>query len=150
MFHSFFNSLARSRYLSFFLHSFSFILWSAGTVLLLLLLLLLLLSLLFPFFFKFSLLFLVYYNPSLSLHPRPWVREGSDYMYPMYLCFLLPFFWVIFFSYIDPNTELSIYIKLPCSLTYSVSFLNTQHYKVALKGKCTNPGKKVAPTSAHF
>ena len=31
MFHSFFNSLARSRYLAFFSHSFSFILWSAGT-----------------------------------------------------------------------------------------------------------------------
>ena len=31
MFHSFFNSLARSRYLSFFTHSVSFILWSAGT-----------------------------------------------------------------------------------------------------------------------
>ena len=31
MFHSFFNSLARSRYLYFFSHSFSFILWSAGT-----------------------------------------------------------------------------------------------------------------------
>ena len=31
VFHSFFNSLARSRYLSFFSHSFSFILWSAGT-----------------------------------------------------------------------------------------------------------------------
>ena len=31
MFHSFFNSLGRSRYLSFFSHSFSFILWSAGT-----------------------------------------------------------------------------------------------------------------------
>ena len=31
MFHSFFNSLARSRYLSFFSHSFGFILWSAGT-----------------------------------------------------------------------------------------------------------------------
>ena len=31
MFHSFFNSLARSRYLSFFSHSFSFILWTAGT-----------------------------------------------------------------------------------------------------------------------
>ena len=31
MFHSFFNSLARSRYLSFFSHSFSFIQWSAGT-----------------------------------------------------------------------------------------------------------------------
>ena len=31
MFHSLFNSLARSRYLSLFSHSFSFILWSAGT-----------------------------------------------------------------------------------------------------------------------
>ena len=31
MFYSFFNFLARSRYLSFFSHSFSFILWSAGT-----------------------------------------------------------------------------------------------------------------------
>ena len=31
MFHSLFNSLARSRYLSFFSYSFSFILWSAGT-----------------------------------------------------------------------------------------------------------------------
>ena len=31
MFYSFFNSLARSRHLSFFSHSFSFILWSAGT-----------------------------------------------------------------------------------------------------------------------
>ena len=30
-FHSFFNSLTRSKYLSFFSHSFSFILWSAGT-----------------------------------------------------------------------------------------------------------------------
>ena len=31
MFHSFFNFLARLRFLSFFSHSFSFILWSAGT-----------------------------------------------------------------------------------------------------------------------
>ena len=31
MFNIFFNSLARSRYLSFVSHSFSFILWSAGT-----------------------------------------------------------------------------------------------------------------------
>ena len=31
MFHSFFNSLAKSRYVSFFSHSFSFILWSTGT-----------------------------------------------------------------------------------------------------------------------
>ena len=32
MCHSFFNSLAKSRYLSFFSHYFSFILWSAGTI----------------------------------------------------------------------------------------------------------------------
>ena len=32
MFHSFFNSLTRSRYVSLFSHSFSFILWSAGTI----------------------------------------------------------------------------------------------------------------------
>ena len=32
MFHSFFHSLVRSRYLSFFSHSLSFILWSAGAV----------------------------------------------------------------------------------------------------------------------
>ena len=31
MFHSFFNSLTRLRYLSLFSHSFNFILWSAGT-----------------------------------------------------------------------------------------------------------------------
>ena len=31
MFHSLFNSLAKSRYLYFFSHSFSFIQWSAGT-----------------------------------------------------------------------------------------------------------------------
>ena len=31
MFHRFFNSLERSRYLSLFSHSYSFILWSAGT-----------------------------------------------------------------------------------------------------------------------
>ena len=31
MFHSFFDCLVRSRYLSFFSHSFSFIFWSAGT-----------------------------------------------------------------------------------------------------------------------
>ena len=45
MFNSFFNSLPRLRYLSFFSHSFSFILWSAGTTKSLLLSLLLLLLL---------------------------------------------------------------------------------------------------------
>ena len=68
MFHSFFNSLARSMYLSFFSHYFRFILWSAGTakstILLVLfffyyyyyylLLLLLLLLLLFSFLQSFT------------------------------------------------------------------------------------------------
>ena len=44
IFHSFFNSLARSRYLSFFSHSFSFILWSAGTNSLLFLLIIIIIS----------------------------------------------------------------------------------------------------------
>ena len=34
MFHSFFNSLAKSRYLSFFSHSFGFILWSTKSTIL--------------------------------------------------------------------------------------------------------------------
>ena len=56
MFHSFFNSLARSRYLSFFSHSFSFIQWSSGmakstNLQILLLLLLLFLLLLFIYIY---------------------------------------------------------------------------------------------------
>ena len=47
MCYSFFNSVARSRYLSFFTHSFSFILWSAGTAKSTILQFLLLLLLLF-------------------------------------------------------------------------------------------------------
>ena len=54
MFHSFFNSLARSRYLSFFSHSFSFILWSAGTTKSTILQILF--SFLFFFFFFFLLI----------------------------------------------------------------------------------------------
>ena len=60
IFHSFFNSLARSRYLSFFSLCFRFILWSAGTAkstilqILLLSLLLLLLLLLFYSFESFT------------------------------------------------------------------------------------------------
>ena len=64
LFHSFFNSVAWSRYLSLFSHSFSFILWSAGTakstilqVLLLLFIYLLLLLLLLLFLESFSLEF---------------------------------------------------------------------------------------------
>ena len=49
LFHSFFNTLARSRYLSFFSHSFRFILWFAGTAKSTILLLLLLLLLFYSF-----------------------------------------------------------------------------------------------------
>ena len=51
MFHSFFSSLARSRYLSFFSHSFSFILWSARTAKSTFLQI--------PFFFCFSFFFFI-------------------------------------------------------------------------------------------
>ena len=52
MFLSFFNSLTRSRFISFFSHSFSFILWSAGTAKSTIL------PVLFFFFFFFCLLLL--------------------------------------------------------------------------------------------
>ena len=52
MFHRFFNSLARSKYLSLFSHSFSFILWSAGTVK----------SIILQIFFFFFFFFVDYYK----------------------------------------------------------------------------------------
>ena len=55
----------------------------------------------FPFLFSSSVLFLV---SSPSLHPRSRVREGSDYMCSMYLCFCC-LFLLIFFCHID-NTLL--------------------------------------------
>ena len=55
MFHSFFSSLARSRYLSFFSHCFSFILWSTGTAKWTIL------QVLFFFFFCWLLLSLVFW-----------------------------------------------------------------------------------------
>ena len=53
MFHSFFSSLARSRYLSLFSHSFYFTLWSVGTVKSTIL------QILFFFFFFFFLLIII-------------------------------------------------------------------------------------------
>ena len=61
MFHSFFNSLARSRYLSFFSHSVRFILWSAGTAKSTILQILFFLFFLFFFFFCWLLLCLVFW-----------------------------------------------------------------------------------------
>ena len=55
MFHSFFYSLARSRYLSFFSHPFSFILWSAGTAKSATLQIIIIIILLIPEFFTPSL-----------------------------------------------------------------------------------------------
>ena len=57
MFHSFVNSLAKLRYLSFFSYSFSFILWSAGTAKSTILQVL--------FFFFFFFFFVDYYRPGL-------------------------------------------------------------------------------------
>ena len=56
MFHSFFHSLARSRYLSFFSYSFSFILWSAETAKSTIL------QILFFSFFRFFFFFVDYYK----------------------------------------------------------------------------------------
>ena len=101
MFHSFFNSLTRSRYLSF-SHSISFILWSAATakstILQILFFLLIIIrsgllaeirwsvctSKSHSIIFKFWILFSVSYNPSPSLYRRPSMKEGSDYMYSIY------------------------------------------------------------------
>ena len=63
MFHSFFNSLARSRYFCFFSHYSSFILWSAGTVKSTIL------QILFFFFFCWLLLGLVF-----------WPRFGDSFV----------------------------------------------------------------------
>ena len=65
MFHSFFSSLARSRYLSFFSHSFSFILWSAGSAK----------STIFQVLFFFCWLLL-----SLVFWPRLWVLLYSSWL----------------------------------------------------------------------
>ena len=47
----------------------------------------------------FSALHWVSYNHSPSIYPRTKVRENRGYMYFIYFCFLLPLFYVTFFSY---------------------------------------------------
>ena len=102
----FFNSLARSRYLSFFSHSFSFILWSAGTA--------------NQHFGKFSFFFLIIIirsslpseiRWSVCMSKSHWSLCVSSYILPlvftqdldwrkyfMYLCFCC-LFWMIFFNH---------------------------------------------------
>ena len=75
MFHNFFNSLERSRYLSLFSHSFSFILWSAGTAN----------STILQIFFFFF--FVDYYKVWFS---------GRDYVIRLYIKVPLEFVRVIF------------------------------------------------------
>ena len=72
MFHRFFNSLARSRYLSFFSHSFSFILWSAGTAKSTIL------QVLFFFvdyYYYYYLLFWEFFTPALN----KWLSHESEW-----------------------------------------------------------------------
>ena len=78
MFHSFFNSLARSRYLSLFSHSFSFILWSAGTAKSIIL------QLFFFFFFDYNKI----WSPGRDLAIRLYSKVPQEF-YVIYkaLCF---------------------------------------------------------------
>ena len=78
MFHSFFYSLARSRYLSFFSHSFSFILWSAGTAKLTIL------QIIFFFFFFFCWLLL-----GLVFWPRLGNLSVCQNPKGVYVCYFL-------------------------------------------------------------
>ena len=71
MFHSFFNSLARSRYLSFFSHFFSFILWSARRA-------------------KSTILQVLFFC-RLLLRQVVWPRLGDPYYYYYYYRFLRVF-----------------------------------------------------------
>ena len=77
MFHSFFNSLARSRYLSFFSHSLSFILWSAGTSK----------STILQFLFFFLFFFLIIIRSGLLAEIR-WSVCMSKYI-GVYVCYFL-------------------------------------------------------------
>ena len=81
MFHTFFNSLARSRYLSYFSHSFSLILWSAGIAKSRILQVL---FFLFSFFFFFCL---------LTLGLVFWPRLGDPFVCQspigVYVCYFL-------------------------------------------------------------
>ena len=91
MFHSFFNSLAKSRYLSFFPHSFNFTLWSAGTAKSTILLVL---------FFMYWLFGLVFANGPGNLGSIP--------------------------GRVIPKT---------LKMVLDTTLLNTQQYKVRIKGK---------------
>ena len=84
MFHSFFNSLARSRYLSFFSLSFRFILWSAGTAKLTIFQILFFLS----FFF-----FVPYYEV--------WSSGRDYYCYYYYYFTHLEFFYYYYFTHLE-------------------------------------------------
>ena len=91
MFYSFFNPLARSRYLSLHSHSFSFILWSARTVKS---------TNLRIFFFccwLFKVLFSISCNPSQGHLLRLSVGKMSDLICYKYSCILQPVLWVVTF-----------------------------------------------------
>ena len=75
IFHNFFNSLARSRYLSFFSPSFSFILWSAGAAKSTIL------QFLFSFFFFFCSLLGLVFGPRFG---NPYICQSPIGVYACY------------------------------------------------------------------
>ena len=96
MFHSFFNSRARSRY--FFSHSFSFILWSAGSVKstifqILSIIIINIINFIIIYLLIFSFTFVFLSSFTLSFFKE---REGCNHMYSMHLWFFFSIFFVCF------------------------------------------------------
>ena len=86
MFHSFFNSLARSRYLSVFSHSFIFILWSAWTAK----------STILQVFFFFFLLIVIIWLSDRDLAIRLYLEIPKEFM----RLILWDRFWVVHIQFV--------------------------------------------------
>ena len=115
MFHSFFfNSLARSRYLSFFSHSFSFILWSAETAkstilqILLLLVSIILDCLIFCKLIDFNGMW-----TDLGLFYTYWLGNciHSRFTFIFLCCFFRDFFIFIFISFLHTIIRYHVFLS---------------------------------------
>ena len=151
IFQSFFNSLARSRYLSFFSHSFSFILWSAGTAKFTIL------QILFVFFFFFFCFF--FFFLLIIIRSRLLAENRLSVCSPIIIYYL--FRSIIIISYWKPYSSVQIMFYVGMHLVGRIfangtgdrgsipgrvipktqkkvldaSLLNTRHYKVWIKDK---------------
>ena len=96
IFHSLFNSLARWRYLSFFSHSFSFILWSAGTAKSTILQVLFFLSFFFFFFFFFFADYYKVWSSGRDLLVHLYVKVPSEFV----CLILLARCWVVYIPFV--------------------------------------------------